>query len=259
MIRIQNYGENVQSPHTQLWTKIFRAMAIWSYFQVAQPILDASEGRCMCWTIGAVNTLVWLAWQFTRLEPTMARHFVHSPLSGRSYTLFTSIFSHRNISRLLATSMVLSSFGAGSSAYLEDRERTSDIRESTTSYRSLSAAFTAGLFSGLTSHIAVTFPRLVSRLSASESARATTSATASSTAASTSAAVTSTAVTSTAVRSSQSVTGAVHMAFTLTVLAYPNTELAMAIAPTSPIPIQGALRAGGGLHDAPSFLRGNMG
>ncbi|KAH9942024.1 hypothetical protein B0H21DRAFT_811274 [Amylocystis lapponica] len=226
------------------WPQTLRAMVIWSYIQVAQPILDASEGRRMCWAIGAVNTLVWLAWQFPRLQPAMARHFVHSPLSGRSYTLFTSMFSHRNIFHLLATSMVLSSF-----ANVRDPRVHSEVAPFIVPRLrhvpcpsciplTLTTA-TAGLFSGLTSHIAIsriTFPRLVSRLSAS--ARATTSVTASSTAASTSAAATSAAV-----RSSQGVTGAVYAAFTLTALAYPDTELAMAIPPTFPIPIQGALGA----------------
>lgn len=45
----------------------------------------------------AVNALVFLAWQIRRpnVQAFMARHFTHSSLSGRNYTLLTSVFSHQ--------------------------------------------------------------------------------------------------------------------------------------------------------------------
>ena len=69
-----------------------KAMITWSYVQVFQPILNASEGKQMCWAIGAVNVLVWVAWRVPRWSVFMDRSFAHNPLSGRSYTLLTSTF-----------------------------------------------------------------------------------------------------------------------------------------------------------------------
>lgn len=69
-----------------------KAMLTYSYVQVFQPILNATEGKRMCWAIGAVNCVVWLAWRVPRWGPVMMRSFAHNPLSGRSYTLFTSMF-----------------------------------------------------------------------------------------------------------------------------------------------------------------------
>lgn len=69
-----------------------KAMVTWSYVQVFQPILNAAEGKRMCWAIGAVNVAVFLAWRVPRWNAFMMRSFTHNPLSGRSYTLLTSTF-----------------------------------------------------------------------------------------------------------------------------------------------------------------------
>ncbi|KAJ2075080.1 hypothetical protein GGH13_000870 [Coemansia sp. S155-1] len=45
--------------------------------------------------IVALNTAVYFMWGSRRLIPFMKRFFVHDPCSKRSYTLLTSIFSHR--------------------------------------------------------------------------------------------------------------------------------------------------------------------
>lgn len=71
-----------------------RAMITWSYVQVCQPILNASEGKRMCWAIGAVNCAIFLAWRVPRWGAFMLRSFTHNPLSGRSYTLLTSTFRY---------------------------------------------------------------------------------------------------------------------------------------------------------------------
>lgn len=79
---------------TEGWSQTVRGIAIWTYIQVFQPILDAADGKRACWAIGAVNTAVWLAWQLPRLRPFMMVHFTHNPLSGMSYTLLTSMFRY---------------------------------------------------------------------------------------------------------------------------------------------------------------------
>ena len=79
---------------TEGWSQTMRGLAIWTYIQVFQPILDASDGKRVCWAIGAVNTAVWVAWQLPKCKPFMARHFMHNPLTGISYTLLTSMFRY---------------------------------------------------------------------------------------------------------------------------------------------------------------------
>ena len=91
---------------------MLRSFATWAYIYVAQPLVDAKEGRRVCWTIAAVNTGIWMLWQIPRLRPVMRTSFSHSPLSGKSYTMLTSTFSHKSFLHLLFNSMALTSFGA---------------------------------------------------------------------------------------------------------------------------------------------------
>jgi hypothetical protein len=62
------------------------------YAMVAQPYLDSTEGRRICWKIIAFNTAIWFAWQLPRLRGVMNTSFMHHPLSGLSYTLLTAVF-----------------------------------------------------------------------------------------------------------------------------------------------------------------------
>ncbi|KXS20509.1 rhomboid-domain-containing protein [Gonapodya prolifera JEL478] len=62
--------------------------------------------------IVAVNTIVFLAWQVKSLETFMANNFLHHPLSGRSFTLLTSAFSHMSIGHLAFNMFALWSFGS---------------------------------------------------------------------------------------------------------------------------------------------------
>lgn len=90
---------------------VLKSFATWAYIYVAQPLVDAKEGRRVCWTIAAVNTGIWVLWQIPRLRPVMRASFSHSPLSGKSYTMLTSTFSHKSFLHLLFNSMALTSFG----------------------------------------------------------------------------------------------------------------------------------------------------
>lgn len=89
--RLQSGLANLKSSVDQL-PETMKAMITWSYVQVFQPILNATEGKRICWAIGAANVVVWMAWRIPRWGPFMMRSFAHNPLSGRSYTLFTSMF-----------------------------------------------------------------------------------------------------------------------------------------------------------------------
>src|ERR1700753_3397925 len=90
---------------------VLKSFATWAYIYVAQPLVDAKEGRRVCWTIAALNTGIWILWQVPRLRPFMKASFSHSPLSGKSYTMLTSTFSHKSFFHLLFNSMALTSFG----------------------------------------------------------------------------------------------------------------------------------------------------
>lgn len=72
--------------------KVIQHFVLWSYAQGANAILVGTEGNRIAWSICAVNGVVWLMWQFRKMQPMMQRGFLHHPLSGLSYTLLTSTF-----------------------------------------------------------------------------------------------------------------------------------------------------------------------
>ncbi|OBZ66849.1 Rho GTPase-activating protein 23 [Grifola frondosa] len=156
-------------------------LLVWSYVQAAQPILNTTDGRRMCWAIGAVSGVIWLAWQFPRLKPFMMKSFTHNPLSGLSYTLLTSVFSHSSFLHLLFNCMALASFGSAASQYLINEQKNpekspSRLTEATVKWHLLAFFISAGLFSGLVSHVVTArfiYPRLVARLTTSLKSSAT--------------------------------------------------------------------------------------
>jgi membrane associated rhomboid family serine protease len=76
-----------------------------------QVYLSMSEAqKTMAGLIG-INLLVFGAWKVRGLQPFMTRYFTHNPASGRSITLFTSCFSHRDLLHLTFNMVGLWSFG----------------------------------------------------------------------------------------------------------------------------------------------------
>ena len=67
-------------------------LAALTYADWAGKWAASAEGRRVCRTVIAINSVIWLAWQIPRLRPIMTRHFLHYPLSGLSHTLLTSVF-----------------------------------------------------------------------------------------------------------------------------------------------------------------------
>jgi hypothetical protein len=67
-----------------------------SYAWLGDYWLNSSDGERVALGLVAVNTIVFLAWQIPlpAMRLFMVKHFMHHPLSGRSYTLLTSVFSH---------------------------------------------------------------------------------------------------------------------------------------------------------------------
>jgi len=197
----------------------------------AQRYFDAPDVKRMCWNICAINGAIWLAWKVPRLTPLMNVSFMHQPRSGRSYTLLTSMFSHRGFFHLLFNCVALISFASSASQYLaiEQAKSPTPLRESSSKWHMLAFFVSAGLFSGLVSHTVsatVLYPRLISQLASSEAAAVTT-------------AVAKTATSKTLdLLPSLGASGAVYAALTLTALGFPDAQIALIFPPTYPFPIQ---------------------
>ncbi|OJA11968.1 hypothetical protein AZE42_07247 [Rhizopogon vesiculosus] len=238
-------GKYLQTQVNQLkdtlaeWPLALRNLVLSVHVQAAQSYLDAPEGRRLCWLICGVNTAIYLMWKIPRLAPFMTRSFTHHPLSGRSYTLLTSAFSHKSFIHLLANSMALASFGSAATHYftLEQLQHREHQQEATAKWHFLAFFISAGLFSGLVSHVAaskVLFPRLVTQYTASAAIRNSPAAAAiSSTAAKT--------VTASAPREilpSLGASGAIYAAVTVSALAFPDAQVSLIFPPFISIPIQ---------------------
>jgi rhomboid-like protein len=71
---------------------VTKAMIANAYAIIAEMYLNASEGRRAGYGIVAANVGIWIAWQIPVLRPFMITHFTHHPLSGKAYTMLTSMF-----------------------------------------------------------------------------------------------------------------------------------------------------------------------
>ncbi|CCM04186.1 uncharacterized protein FIBRA_06348 [Fibroporia radiculosa] len=230
-----------------------KAMVSYSYTQTADYFLKQREGTRVCYMIGAVNGLVWLAWQLPRLHPIMMRNFTHHPLSGLSYTMITSTFSHSSFMHLLFNTLALSGFGAYAHHYLGQAQQSDSARlpESTANWHFLAFFISAGMFSSVVSHVAatrLTYPRLVSRLMSSKPLTASPFATSA-------AAAASLETVASVIRPSLGASGAVYAAFTMTAMAFPETQISLIFPPTPPISIQYGM-AGMVALDIVGILRG---
>ncbi|KAH9441672.1 hypothetical protein Pst134EA_032682 [Puccinia striiformis f. sp. tritici] len=56
--------------------------------------INLGEGKQICYVIALINLQIFALWQMPRFFKSMTQRFTHFPLSGRSYTLLTSTFSH---------------------------------------------------------------------------------------------------------------------------------------------------------------------
>ena len=85
------YLESVKEKITQ-WPLALQNISLTVSAFVGSFYYDSSEGRRLCWSICALNTAVFLMWKIPRFNSFMNRAFTHDPLSGKSYTLLTSMF-----------------------------------------------------------------------------------------------------------------------------------------------------------------------
>jgi len=207
-----------------------------------------------------LNAGVWAAWKIKRLHPFMTRSFMHHPLSGLSYTLVTSMFSHMSFIHLLFNCLALESFGSAAYFYLVREQNKSQELESTSSYHFLAFFISAGLFSGLVSHMASAkfrYPKIVAQLASPTATVQKTETWAGAVAAASSSTVVKSATVNKIppVLPSLGASGAIYAAATMTALAFPESQLALFIPPSYPINIQYGI---GGLMmiDAIGIMRG---
>ncbi|GAA5904325.1 rhomboid family intramembrane serine protease [Sporobolomyces salmoneus] len=141
----------------------------------------------------------------------------HDPLSGRSITQLTSVFSHRTLPHLAFNSIALYSFGTACFSYLNYSEL---LPRSTSRYEFLAFFAAAGLASSFASHL--WFSRIVAgrllRTTTSQQVRAS-------------------------IVPSLGASGAVYSCLTLTALSFPESNVSLIFIPFVPLPIGAATGA----------------
>ncbi|KAF7309792.1 Rhomboid domain-containing protein [Mycena indigotica] len=138
----------------QAFAPIPQSAILQSYAYIATKWLNAVDAQKVCWGICAANVAVFIAWKSHTLLPFMMHNFIHRPLSGRTRTLLTSVFSHHSFVHLFFNCYALHGFGAATGLYLlqQQRDGPSNLLESTTGYHFLAFFVSAGLFSSFASH-----------------------------------------------------------------------------------------------------------
>ncbi|KAL5513208.1 hypothetical protein ACEPAH_3606 [Sanghuangporus vaninii] len=215
---------------------------LWSYVQLANGYINASEGKRIAYQICAINGVIWLLWQFRVLKPFMNANFTHHPLSGRVITLLTCIFSHESFIHLAFNSLALISFGSAATAYLTKKQQMNSegVLESTPKYHFWVMFITAGLFSSLVSHVVsarLLFPRLLAEARASKAAEELAHSTGTAFRRLGSAAKGNARSRSPRdILPSLGASGAIYATVTMTALAYPDAQVFL-LFPPIPLPI----------------------
>ncbi|KAI0315883.1 hypothetical protein OF83DRAFT_308253 [Amylostereum chailletii] len=250
-VMIKKFQEKVDALQQDIasYPILVKSVIIHSYARVAEAWLNASDGRRAAWGICAVNGLVWFAWQIPRLKPFMHMHFAHDPLSGRSYTMLTSMFSHASFIHLLFNCMTLSSLAATTSAWMtrEQAYASSRVQEADATYHFLAFYLSAGLISSLISHLVTTriiWPRLIHKLITNppkpgpQPAPTSTRLMSSARAPAVAGAEGGGALTEGRILPSLGASGAIYGAVVLAALAFPEAEVSLIFPPTPAFPIQ---------------------
>ncbi|EIM86435.1 uncharacterized protein STEHIDRAFT_97071 [Stereum hirsutum FP-91666 SS1] len=167
--KIQNQVDSLAA-YMASYPVIIKQFVVHCYAAIGENYINSSEGRRLAWGVGAASFGIWLAWQVPRFNPWLMRNFAHSPLSGRTYTLMTSVISHRGFLHWFFNITALSGFGSATSNWMrrEQSHAPSGMQEATTSNHFFAFLVTAGLFSSLCSHIysaRFKFSRIISQLS----------------------------------------------------------------------------------------------
>ncbi|KAG6832660.1 hypothetical protein H0H87_000842 [Tephrocybe sp. NHM501043] len=223
--------------------KVVRPWLAAGYAAFMNPYGNSSEGKRLCWKICLFNAAIWVAWKVKRFQAPMMLRFTHHPLSGLSYTLFTSMFSHKSFFHLLCNCLALESFGSAAYLYLvrEQDKAAPEQLEVSASWHFLGFFLSAGLFSGLVSHVVSTkllYPRVVAQLSAPTTVARTETWAAAVAASAAPATAAAAKATPKPILPSLGASGAIYASVTLTALAFPESQISLIIPPSYPIDIQ---------------------
>ncbi|KZP01648.1 hypothetical protein CALVIDRAFT_532421 [Calocera viscosa TUFC12733] len=228
---------------TKNWPAMLRVYYQRAWISGAEATLNTSDGRKAAWMILGLNALVFIGWQIPVLRSRMAASFLHSPLSGKSYTLVTSAFSHQSFLHIGFNMFALISFGSAAFDWLGAQQFSHSDREpeSTYLYHSFSFYLLGGIFASLVSHVVATrfsFPRMVAALTTGNAA--------------TSAAL---AANASSILPSLGASGAIYATVTLSALALPDASVSFVFFPWVQVPISAGV-GGLVLLDIVGVLRG---
>jgi len=210
---------------TKAWPAMLRVYSQRVWITLAENRLNTSDGRRAAWTILLLNGFVFIGWQIPALRGSMASYFLHSPLSGKNYTLVTSAFSHQGLLHIGFNMFALISFGSAAFDWLGTQQMVHRDRdpESTYFYHSWAFYLLGGIFSSLVSHVVATrfrFPRIVAALAAGNGATGAAAA-----------------ANATSILPSLGASGAIYAAVTLSALALPDASVSFIFFPWLQVPI----------------------
>ncbi|EJU03596.1 hypothetical protein DACRYDRAFT_64551 [Dacryopinax primogenitus] len=207
---------------TKHWPTTIRVYAQRAWITFAEMVLNSSDGRRAAASIVCLNAAIFMGWQIPILRHFMASHFLHSPLSGKSYTLLTSAFSHQGLVHMGFNMFALVSFGSAAFDWLGTQQAHVERQpESTYFYHAFSFYVLGGLFSSLLSHVVAArfrFPRMVAALTAGNMTGATNGAL-------------------TSILPSLGASGAIYATVTLSALALPEATVSFILLPWVQVPI----------------------
>ncbi|KAK3080946.1 hypothetical protein LTS18_011679 [Coniosporium uncinatum] len=217
-------------------------------------IRKRDEERATLVLIG-MNAVPFLAWRvpLPAVQGFMYRHFMHSPLSGRSYTLLTSVFSHKSFAHFAFNMIAFYSFGPPAFHYLSDQRymypwKTEDNRLMNwySTYHHIAFFMTAGVIASVVPHcVRVTAARRFQQQLLSQTTGRVASAATSWTAIGQ----------SLRLIPSLGASGAIYSTLFLCAYAYPQMSVSLILLPFIPIKI-GYGVAGIAALDAAGIIRG---
>jgi len=209
---------------TKQWPAMLRMYINRALVPVFESRLNSSDGKKAAINILLLNAAVFIGWQIPALRGWMTSHFLHSPLSGKSYTLVTSAFSHQGLLHVGFNMFALVSFGSAAFDWLGTQQINHRDREpeSTWMYHAYAFYLLGGIFSSLLSHVVASrfrFPRIVAALTTGSGATGAAAASA------------------TSILPSLGASGAIYATVTLSALAIPEASVAFIFLPWVQIPI----------------------
>ncbi|PVG04694.1 hypothetical protein CPB86DRAFT_771357 [Serendipita vermifera] len=196
-----------------------RGFAQYSYYYVAQNWVNMTEGKQMCYKLVGCFAAVYVAGLIPAARRIVFQAFSHDPLSGRSFTLFTSQFGHGGLLHLAVNSFALIGFGEFAWSYMRFKQISEPGRMDEAVSGDHFLAFHLAVSHLITARFII--PRMVSRLS--KGAGDMTSA-----------------ASAARILPSTGASGAIWASLAITALGWPHTTVTLIFLPFIPISIGSA-------------------